>query len=71
MTAIANKSQDRYAKGFLGKVVSVLFEEKTDSGAIGYTPEYLRVEAEGVKQNSLANVKLVEYSKGIFKGVLI
>ncbi|HHU02526.1 MAG TPA: tRNA (N(6)-L-threonylcarbamoyladenosine(37)-C(2))-methylthiotransferase MtaB [Christensenellaceae bacterium] len=71
MTAIAKKSQDRYAKGFLGKVVSVLFEEKTYSGAIGYTPEYLRVEAEGVKQNSLANVKLVEYSKGVFNGVLI
>ena len=70
MTAVAKKSQDRYAKGFLGKVVSVLFEENTDIGAIGYTPEYLRVEAEGAKQNSIANVKLIEYSKGLFKGML-
>jgi len=70
MIAIAKKSQDIYARGYLGKAVSVLFEENTDIGAIGYTPEYLRVEAEGVKQNSIANVKLIEYSKGLFKGVL-
>ena len=69
MTAVAKNLRIDMQKVFRESSIRT-FEENTDIGAIGYTPEYLRVEAEGAKQNSIANVKLVEYSKGIFKGVI-
>ncbi|MEG0766828.1 MAG: hypothetical protein RR482_03845, partial [Clostridia bacterium] len=58
--ALGARLADAYAQSLLGTVQWVLMEEETAPGrAAGYTPQYVRVEAEG-KQGQLLPVRLTK-----------
>ncbi|KUK99507.1 MAG: MiaB-like tRNA modifying enzyme, partial [Synergistales bacterium 54_9] len=65
----AAASQHRYASPFVGKTLPILVE-KCDSGFVsGYTPHYVRVNAEGsFSVNGVAEVAMTNCRSGILHG---
>lgn len=55
---IGNQMEAQYAKGLLGRVEPVLFEEASFAGAQGYTRQYVRVRAQGGEVGRLMNARL-------------
>ena len=47
-----------YLRGLIGSVQQVLFEEETDGGAVGCTPQYVQVTAPGGVPGRLAPVRI-------------
>lgn len=53
---IATKLHEKYLGSMLGKELEVLFEEEQDGYVAGYSREYVRVYAKGVRQSEIKNV---------------
>ncbi|MDD2428900.1 MAG: tRNA (N(6)-L-threonylcarbamoyladenosine(37)-C(2))-methylthiotransferase MtaB [Eubacteriales bacterium] len=57
-----------YAKALLNTRQDVLFETAQRDGAEGYTPQYMRVWAQGARPGDILNVKLTHYEHELFLG---
>ena len=66
LMAEANEAEEEYLSRYIGRESEVLFEADG-----GYTPNYLRVYAEGAKEGSLWRVKLLEREKDGLKAQLL
>ena len=66
LMAVASEAEEEYLSRYIGRESEVLFEADG-----GYTPNYLRVYAEGAKEGSLWRVKLLEREKDGLKAQLL
>ena len=66
LMAEANEAEEAYLSRYIGRESEVLFEADG-----GYTPNYLRVYADGAKEGSLWRVKLLEREKDGLKAQLL
>ena len=58
LIALGDALSRRYREGFVGRAVPVLLEEAVPGGAVGYTPEYIHVQAAHARPGALALVRL-------------
>jgi len=69
MLALAEKSAQKFRQRFLGKTMTVLFEQQCDGVWSGLTGNYIRVYTKSSEDltNKLLPVKLVEvYKEGVW-----
>lgn len=66
--ALAQDMQNAYARSLLNTVQEVLFETDESGKCIGYTPQYLRVEAQGAQVNDVLPILLTSYDGEKFLG---
>lgn len=73
MIAASIENEERFAASLVGTEISVLFETKENGKWVGYTPNYVRVEAES-DENLNGNLKLVKINSaenGICEGKIV
>lgn len=68
LIALGEETAARYAHSLLNTRQDVLFEEERAGGAEGYTPQYMRVWAEGARAGDILPVNLIRYENDLFTG---
>ena len=72
LIALSKDLAKQYKKNFFGKTLPVLFEEKTNSGYLGYTDNYIKVcvKSDFDLVNKILDTKIVDTDKEIAEGIL-
>ncbi len=73
MIAAAVENEERFAESLVGTEISVLFETEENGKWVGYTPNYVRVEAENDENlnGKLMSVKINSAENGICGGTIV
>lgn len=70
LIAIGRETEEAYIRRFAGRTVQVLFEQPCEGGMEGYTPEYVRVVADGAP-GALETVRIEETCADMAKGKIV
>ena len=71
---IGNEASRRYRESWLNDTAPVLFEEKTDEGWVGHTPEYIRVAVSGdasLTSGLIRDVRLTGLTDDGMAGIIV
>ena len=71
MIELGQELEHQFICGMIGRVRSVLFEQRSDVLAQGYTPEYVWVSASGALPGETRDVCLIDFASDGALGVLI
>ena len=72
LMALGDRLAREYQERFIGKVVPVLLEEKTEDGCLmGYTPEYISVKVNGGQPGCVVPIRLTAMDADGMLGCMI